>query len=104
MRLVDADAFIQRLFDYAITDSDREFSDKVKFALESEPTFNDGWIPVTEKLPEEEVLCVDKYGNYIIGWVYMDKISETGYTVENEESSMYNCIAWMPLPSPYTEM
>ena len=37
MKLINADDFIWKLEDYAITDADREFCQKVKFALDKEP-------------------------------------------------------------------
>jgi hypothetical protein len=37
MKLINADEFLQKLEDYAITDADREFCRKVKFALTTEP-------------------------------------------------------------------
>jgi len=37
MKLINADEFLQKLQDYAITDADREFCRKVKFALTTEP-------------------------------------------------------------------
>lgn len=59
------------------------------------------WIPCEEILPETEVLCCDNRKNQIIGYVYEDEESDTGYSAENEGVTMYNCIAWMPLPEPY---
>ena len=37
MKLINADEFLQKLEDYAITDADRELCRKVKFALTTEP-------------------------------------------------------------------
>lgn len=37
MKLINADEFLQKLEDYAITDADREFCRKVKLALTTEP-------------------------------------------------------------------
>lgn len=37
MKLINADEFLQKLEDYAITDADREFCRKVKFSLTTEP-------------------------------------------------------------------
>lgn len=37
MKLINADEFLEKLEDYAITDADREFCRKVKFALDKEP-------------------------------------------------------------------
>lgn len=40
MKLINADEFMWKLEDYAITDADREFCRKVKFALDKEPPVN----------------------------------------------------------------
>lgn len=40
MKLIDADTFLWKLEDYAITDADREFCRKVKFALDKEQPVN----------------------------------------------------------------
>ena len=37
MKLINADEFLWKLEDYAITDADRDFCEKVKFALDKEP-------------------------------------------------------------------
>ena len=40
MKLINADEFMWKLEDYAITDTDREFCRKVEFALDKEPPVN----------------------------------------------------------------
>lgn len=64
---------------------------------------NDGWIPCSEKLPEEygEYLCCDTYGNFIIGYPSESNTSNTGFVVETEHEYCYDIIAWQPLPAPY---
>ena len=62
------------------------------------------WIPCTEKLPDssEKVLCCDKYGEYLIGRLYEDDTSDTGYGADDyEDCKMWDCVAWMPLPKPW---
>ena len=65
---------------------------------------NNGWIPCSERLPEEygEYLCCDKYGEYIIGYPTA-RVSSDDYYVETEYEIMNDCIAWQPLPTPYKE-
>ena len=64
--------------------------------------YNNGWIPCSERLPEEyTVLCCDKYGEMIIGHPYFDEVSDTNYSAESDNEMMYNCVAWQPLPEPY---
>ena len=66
--------------------------------------YNNGWIPCSERLPEEyTVLCCDNYGEMIVGHPYFDEVSDTNYTAESDDEMMYNCVAWQPLPEPYKE-
>lgn len=66
--------------------------------------YNNGWIPCSERLPEEyTVLCCDKYGEMIIGHPYFDEVSDTNYSSESDNEMMYNCVAWQPLPEPFKE-
>lgn len=59
------------------------------------------WIPVAEQATNNEVLCCDKYGNIMLGFVYESAVSETGFNSASEDSFMYDVTAWMPLPEPY---
>ena len=65
---------------------------------------NNGWIPCSERLPEEyTVLCCDKYGEMIVGHPYFDEVSNTNYSAESDNEMMYDCVAWQPLPQPFKE-
>lgn len=59
------------------------------------------WIPCNKRLPEKgkEVLARDKYGEMLIGWIREDV--ETGFAAESDDTTMYDCVAWMPLPESY---
>lgn len=70
---------------------------------------NDGWIPVEERLPEEEVSVLaqwEKYDKYLnVKLIYLDvmwlddaekKVFETINGVPNGKVT-----AWRPLPEPY---
>ena len=59
------------------------------------------WIPCSERLPEVTVLCCDTRGEMIIGYLYQDEESNTGYSAVLDDVVMIDCIAWMPLPEPY---
>jgi len=59
------------------------------------------WIPCSERLPDEEVLCCDTRGEMIIGYPYSDEESNTGFSAEYDDVFMIDCAAWMPLPEPY---
>ena len=65
------------------------------------------WIPCSERLPGKDgsfyVLCCDKYGEIMIGYVFECDDGETPYSAESEHEYMYDCVAWMPLPEPWKE-
>ena len=78
-----------------------------KFVQEVAEEYNGGWIPCSERLPEE-------YGEYIVWWTDITK-SKYYEIVEYEPSNgwigdipqavegKYSVIAWQPLPEPYKE-
>lgn len=72
---------------------------------------NDRWIPVTERLPEE--------GKNVLGWIERDKWDNFDKPTKAEECAIgwqiegrwhfdgyssrgTKCLAWRPLPEPYT--
>lgn len=62
------------------------------------------WIPVTERVTADTVLCCDKYKNIIIGCIYPDGFGYTGFSAESDDGCvMYDVVAWMPLPLPWKE-
>ena len=60
------------------------------------------WTPCsnTVDIPDYEVLCCDKRGNELIGWLFY---SNGQWICESEGEIMYDTIAWMPRPKPYKE-
>ena len=65
---------------------------------------NDGWIPVEERLPEEDesVLCCSDDERMMIGVLHKEYYVDFGITVaENYNQIMHDVIAWQPLPEPY---
>lgn len=48
-------------------------------------------------IPDHEVLCCDRRGNELIGWLFYSN----GWICESEGEIMNDPIAWMPLPEPY---
>lgn len=67
----------------------------------SDRYYGGGWISCDkDNLPDEEVLCCDKYGEMILGYITEDGESETGFCAENDNEYMYNCVKWMEKPKP----
>lgn len=58
------------------------------------------WIPCskTEDLPKHEVLCCDKYGEELIGWL---SYSDDQWLCESDGEMMYDPIAWREKPDPW---
>lgn len=56
------------------------------------------WIPVTERLPEDEVLCINDRQFYLVGLLYCDDVGN--YICETDGEIMYDVTHWMPLPMP----
>ncbi len=57
------------------------------------------WIPCSERLAEDAVICCSKEGDALIG--FLEK-SETGYIAcDDDGTTLHNCVAWTPLPEPY---
>lgn len=58
------------------------------------------WIPCskTEDLPKHEVLCCDKYGEELIGWLLY---SDDQWLCESDCEMMYDPIAWREKPEPW---
>lgn len=91
MRSIDADSLKTKFM-----------SDAFREMVDNEPTVNNtGWIPVSERLPEESL-------NSVIGW---DEYRErccfvqyySGRWILGNDTESVKIIAWMPLPEPYEE-
>lgn len=76
--------------------------DRVRVRLENffKEKENDGWIPVEERLPEDEtmmlVTCQTKAGRRSVNRAWY------GTGCWHGTGSMSGVIAWMPLPDPYS--
>lgn len=60
------------------------------------------WIPCsgTTDIPHHEVLCCDRYGEELIGWLsYVDN----RWLCESDGEMIYDPIAWREKPKPYRE-
>jgi hypothetical protein len=64
---------------------------------------NNGWIPVSEKLPDEtgHYLITNKGRRIEYIWF---KATEKKWYFYNSDTEHINVIAWQPLPDPYKEV
>ena len=73
---------------------------------------NQKWIPVSERLPEndEDVLVCYPQGGMEVVYYHIDNsiyptehkdLNETGWCDEEGDALYFEPIAWMPLPEPY---
>ena len=76
---------------------DKQYSAADKLLPVIEEAKKDGWIPCSERLPEEE-------GMYLITSNLFGSL-EVQYVFYSENVQMFVCngtpVAWMPLPEPY---
>lgn len=86
---------------YGYVDLAPEFTEAMKMAVSAlEKQEQDRWIPVTERLPEDDtevlVYLFDNQSPYI-AWIR----DSHWYTEEFEVEKENEPVAWMPLPEPY---
>lgn len=73
----------------------------LEIAIELLSTNKSEWILCEDRLPDKLVICSDIYNEVMVGYVYEDEDSKTGYTTEYIDGFMYDVVAWQPLPEPY---
>lgn len=124
-RLSDYHDFMKKLVDdrqMVLASDVMDMIEQLKDDLEQDEKEN-GWIPVSERLPEDERECLvtleKVYGTpeKLYGIASYLKFDDAGYWNENKYgylewdkysdghggTKMYKVIAWMPLPEPYKE-
>lgn len=71
-----------------------------------EAEYNNGWIPCSERLPDDDDICIVtvEYPNNetVVQYGWFDKKGVCWY-VGMQEFRTSNVLAWMPLPQPYKE-
>ena len=117
MRLIDADALLERVWSEKIQAQahGREFSTcfmspggtpstewwYVEDLIENAPSIEPEpkWIPCSERLPEDSSpVLITHRGGVSYGW-YNGRYFERGANTNHRE--LRTVIAWMPLPEPY---
>lgn len=98
MRLIDADAL-----DYELGISDMDMYVKECLAEAPSVVVEPHWIPVTERLPEDDtvVLVCGKSGGVYTAIHNNSKTWIHGWWKMNSKNHHCNPTAWMPLPEPY---
>ena len=62
------------------------------------------WISVEERLPEETCIAINKYKDYMIGYISEDEYSNTGYVCEDDDGVIcFDVTHWQPMPEPPKE-
>jgi hypothetical protein len=113
MRLIDADKFIEWLdighlrspSEICFSEGDVEVMIDIQPTIEAVPVVH-GWIPCSERLPEDGKNCLITYISFLDG---ITKCCDgCAYVIENgwfwclDDSEVnVDVIAWMPLPEPY---
>lgn len=98
-KYIDADKFWDRLI--SVSENDWVGFDTIDEVLSGMPS-EQRWIPVTERLPEEE-------GQYLVSCNNDYEVEIGRFYIDGEDERWFNCdwsnpedvVAWMPLPEPY---
>ena len=68
--------------------------------------YNDGWIPCSERLPEDDSICIVtvEYPNNetVVDYGWFDR-KNVCWFVGMQEFITSNILAWQPLPEPFKE-
>ena len=60
----------------------------------------DGWVSVEKNIYESECICIGNQKEILIGYIYKDKYSNTGYSATHENEVLMHVTHWMQLPQP----
>ena len=99
----------KELYDYMQSETydkhlDRRFDYRIRFAVKDGIPLpkGHGWIPVSERLPEEctgvLVYCPENYNIFL---AYLKHGKWYIFSPHGDESINEPIVAWMPLPEPY---
>ena len=88
---------------------DSAIATAISIVQEVEKEYNNGWIPCSERLPEEPeegLTDLDECDEYIAMIENADIPTALNYAGNGEwyrDGEFYKVIAWQPLPEPYKE-
>lgn len=85
--------------------------DRAEGAIGNLPSAQLGWIPITERLPEEETIYLITFGSGHVRLSSWHKDTKYNHGFDNIETGFledgtmvhFGVTAWMPLPKPYRE-
>lgn len=114
-RLIDANALDDEVMNFflAITGNPkqttvvRECKESFRRMIDEQPTIyaNDGWIPVSEHLPEVPEGIDDDCPEFNVTIKGADKATTLKYSPDgtwfDDLGEVYQVVAWQPLPKPY---
>ena len=85
---------------YFKPEHEKQFREAYEMAIKALEEPEQRWTPCsnTVDIPDYDVLCCDKCGNELIGWLFY---SNNQWICESDSGITYDTIAWMPLPKPY---
>lgn len=102
-RLIDGDELIEKIYPF-VSFGSVDYSE-LKMIVKSMPTIQPlpHWIPVTERLPEDDtvVLVCGKSGGIYTAIHNNSKTWVRGWWKMNSKNHHCNPTAWMPLPEAY---
>lgn len=106
---------VNRVLDDIIKDKPKElgqliaYDNSIKIVKEVAEEYKDGWIPCTERLPENENYILLSFENFSVPMVGRYEEDETGgafYIGDEDETCISQDLfvnAWQPLPEPLKE-
>ena len=82
------------------------YANKLTEILKLTEQYNNGWIPCSERLPEDDSICMVtvEYPNNetVVDYGWFDR-KRVCWFVGMQEFRTSNILAWQPLPEPYKE-
>ena len=103
---------VNRVLDDIIKDKPKElgqlmaYNNSIKIVQEVAEEYHGGWIPCSERLPEDDSICIVtvEYPNNktMVDYGWFDRKGVCWF-VGMQEFRTSNILAWQPLPEPYED-